>query len=84
MAVRGLPLNTKVQDIKNELSYYGFEGHSVSQMYKGPVSKKVYMPLFHVSLPKNQIELDRNFQITEVKICKYTGKKGPSGFGQVH
>lgn len=54
----------------------------MSQMYKGPVSKKIYMPLFHVSLPKNQIELDRIFQITdlmgtEVEITKYTGGRGP-------
>lgn len=55
---------------------------NVTQMYKGPVHKKVLMPLFHIILPK-QFEVDRIFQLTafmgtEVEFEIYRGNKGPS------
>ena len=36
----------------SNLQLYGFMDVSVTQMYKGSVSQKQFMPLFMVSMPK--------------------------------
>lgn len=84
IVIRGLPKNTSVDLIKAELEMHGLVDPSVVQMYRGPVSKRIHMPLFLILLPKNaENNIDSVFQIselmgTEVTMERFRGKKGPT------
>ena len=80
--IRGLPFKTETEDIKNALHEEGFLDVNVTQMYRGPVSKKNYMPLFHVTLAKSP-EAGNIFNLNSImgascKVEVYKGRKGPS------
>ena len=80
--IRGLPFKANTEDIKNALLEEGFIEVNVTQMYRGPVSNKNSMPLFHVTLAKTTPEVGNIFTLNSImgascKVKIYKGRKGP-------
>lgn len=63
--LRGLRLNSAVHDIKSILELEDFVDVMVTQMYRGHIAAKIYIPLFHISIPK-QADVERIFNITDI------------------
>ena len=78
MVIRGLPIPTDVEQIKTELTKHKIKFNSLTQIYKGPRTNKILMPLFYVQCPKTPDNVEiykiKEMLSMEIKIERYRGR----------
>ena len=82
--IRGLPFKTNTEDIKLALTMEGFHNVDVTKMYRGPITNKNFMPLFHVSVSKTP-NAGNIFALSLMGAsCKFEVYKGRKGLSQCY